>query len=95
MLICSQTRGGRSAAAMAAPTTRAESTREFIMAARFASVYRQLTLCPARLITTSLPSISAAQSASTGPASTGPASPVALAGPRRSRRPSPRVDPSQ
>jgi hypothetical protein len=38
VLICSQTRGGRAASAIASPTTRVESTRELIIASRFFSV---------------------------------------------------------
>src|SRR5581483_8622358 len=44
---------------MARPTARVESTRESMMARRLAAVKRQLTLRPARLITTSAPSSSA------------------------------------
>ena len=51
--------------AIACPTTRVDSTRESRMARRFAAVYRQLTLRPARLITTSHPSSSFDQSRAT------------------------------
>src|SRR5437762_574209 len=51
-------RGGRAAVAMACPTTRVEPTRDSIICRRWVSSYRQFTLRPARLITTSHPSIS-------------------------------------
>jgi hypothetical protein len=60
VLICSHTPGGHAARAIAAPTTRVLFTRELLIARRFASVYRQLTLRPARLMTTSAPSICSA-----------------------------------
>ena len=62
VLACNQTRGGFFARPIAAPTARVESTRESMIARRFAGVWRQLTLRPARLITTSAPSTSRAQS---------------------------------
>src|SRR5215472_2588467 len=61
VLICSQARGGRDAFWIASPTARVESIRELIISFRFSSVYRQLTFRPARLMTTSAPSISRAQ----------------------------------
>src|SRR5215813_15023899 len=61
VLICSQARGGRVAFWIASPTARVESIRELIISFRFSSVYRQLTFRPARLMTTSAPSISRAQ----------------------------------
>jgi hypothetical protein len=38
VLACSQTRGGRAAAAIASPTTRVDSTRESMIARRLAGV---------------------------------------------------------
>jgi hypothetical protein len=64
VLDCSQTRGGRAARAIAAPTARVESTREAMICRRFSAEYRQSTLRPARLRTTSAPSISRGQSPS-------------------------------
>src|SRR6185436_20028878 len=58
VLACNQTRGGRLARAIAWPTTRVDATRESIIRRRFPAPYRQLTLRPARLITTSAPSSS-------------------------------------
>ncbi|WP_344745785.1 hypothetical protein [Streptosporangium vulgare] len=49
MLICSHTRGGLAAAAIAVPTAVAESTREAIISRRLDSVYRQFTLRPAQI----------------------------------------------
>ena len=54
--------GRRAASAMACPTARVELIRESLITRRFLAVYRQLTLRPAKLITASDPSISAAQS---------------------------------
>ena len=51
----------RAAVAIACPTTRVDNTRDCRISSRFAAVYRQLTLRPARLITTSQPSISRCQ----------------------------------
>src|SRR5947209_6510686 len=61
---CSQTRGGRLAPAIASPTTRVDRRRDSRISRRFCGVYRQLTLRPARLMTTSAPSSSAVQSPS-------------------------------
>ncbi len=47
---------------MASPTTRVDSSRDVRIDSRFAGVYRQSTLRPARLMTTWQPSISFAQS---------------------------------
>jgi hypothetical protein len=61
VLACSQARGGVRHAAIARPTAAVDSTRESMIARRFAAVYRQLTERPARLITASAPSSSFAQ----------------------------------
>ena len=53
VLACSHTRGGLDACAMASPTTRVDSSRDVRIDSRFAWVYRQSTLRPARLMTTS------------------------------------------
>src|SRR3954469_18821335 len=62
VLAWSHTRGGLEAYAIASPTTRVESSRDVRINSRFDCVYRQSTLRPARLITTSAPSNSSAHS---------------------------------
>ena len=61
VLACSQTRGGRLAAATASPTRRVVTTRDCMICWRLLGLYLQLTLHPARLMTAPAPSNSALQ----------------------------------
>src|SRR3954468_20082900 len=61
VLACSQTRGGRLARAIASPRMRVELIRDSLISLRLAGPYLQLTLRPARLMTTSDPSSASAQ----------------------------------
>src|SRR6266851_803377 len=67
VLACSQVRGGRAAPAIARPTARVDRVRDSLIWRRLSALYRQLTLRPARLMTASAPSNSAAHSSTVSP----------------------------